>query len=109
MSGGVHSAGHGQQDNLYASPPYAAADGPDLFIRKLLAPVTNGPPPHGDELALSHHEPGLDHHASQNLNTFIKWAGIIFMGILALIGIRKFLGLGKIAEGAVKKAASAVK
>lgn len=109
MSGGVQGAGHGNQQNiLYANPP-CAGDGPDLYIRKLLAPVTEGPPPEGDKLSLGGEEHGLgSHETGHKLSKIVKWAGIIFAAVLAFIGIKKFLSLGTVAKTAVKTAEKAV-
>lgn len=105
MSGGVHfGAGHGPPSNLYADPPYAG-DGNDMYIKKLLAPLYYGPPPGGDKLALSKEESGLgSHETGEKLNTFMKWAGIAFAGVLAFIGLRRLFGFGKVAEAATKAA-----
>ena len=109
MSGGIHfGAGHSQQNLLYSDPPYAG-DGADLYIKKLLAPVTEGEPPGGDKLALTKGESGLgSHETGHKLNTVMKWAGIAFAAVLGVLGLRYMFGFGKAAEAAAKVATKVV-
>ncbi len=112
MAGGVQfGAGHGNQQygsfDRQSEPP-CAGDGEDVYIEKLLRPVTQGPS-EGDTLSLGGEEHGLgSHETGHKLNTFVKWAGIIFAAVLAVIGIKKFLSLGTIAKTGVKAVEKAV-
>ena len=64
--------------------------------------MTEGPS-EGDTLSLGGEEHGLgSHETGHKLNTFVKWAGITFAAVLAVIGIKKFLSLGAIAKTGAK-------
>lgn len=96
MSENISMNHNRHQPPLMAEPP-CASDGNDIYIRKLLAPVSGGEAPEGDSF-FSHREKtggeGEEGHHGNALNTVIKFSGVVLATVLGIKGIRYFTQKG---------------
>lgn len=87
-----------------AEPPSAGSDSGEVYIEKLLAQGGMKPPSWSQD---SFEKAGVSSARTDKSFTdkALKWAGIVFAGALALVGLQRFAGgsLKKAAETAVKK------